>query len=359
MRVRNKIIGAMIFGLLIIVHPGLACVNPTDHFAAEVLLNKPGVSYNLTGIKASENVTIKDGAVVYRSHYNPAVAVILSEVDTEFLRGLSVRIQIPTQRVQKQVSSITGRVEENVSMGDLRIFDAQNLGWTVVCTEDIPPSSCGIYKGNIYIHLSGSREPVGVTEITLQVKDAPTLDEKSKEEISSILRAIGLLAEVEEVKFELKRDSWVDLEPAVDFNGEFDFTLAMRAELMWLRSNGVISGLEDHDVERISEMARAGLAGHNSRLIYDSGRWLPYARSSNPGLLRAAPDCGGFPAAALPLGVISDLISTSPAPPTSSTSGTDCKKQRCGVKGRITYILIGATVFAIIGGAVLYKRKSR
>ena len=341
---RNKIIGALIFGLFF-VHPVLGCFNPSDHFAAEVLLNKPGISYNLTGIKASENVTIKDGAVVYRSHYNPAVAVALSEVDTAFTKGLSVRIQIPTQEVRKQVSSVTGTIEEKVGMGDLRIFDAQNLGWNVVCTEDIPPSSCGLYKDNISLHLSG--ESVGVTKITLQVKDASVLDENSLKEISTVLRAIGLRTKVEEVKFRSKTYSQADLEPAVDFNGEFDFSLAMKVELEWLRSNGVIYGLNDLDIEKISGMSRAGSAGHNSRLVHDSGRWLPYARSSNPALLKAVSDCSEFPVTALPAGIISSLESSSAgqviSPPTMTRD--------------IPYALIGLLVFGVLVGALLYKKR--
>ena len=113
-----------ILGILILSNTASACVNPTDSFATEVLLNKPGVSYNLSGMIEADNVIVKtkevpvesekvDGVptpqaimipesnstvtmeavmtekpvetrteldrIIYRSHYNPDVAVILSE----------------------------------------------------------------------------------------------------------------------------------------------------------------------------------------------------------------------------------------------------------------------------------------
>ncbi len=76
-----------------------ACVNPTDSFASEVLLNKTGVSYNLTELKDSKNVTSQEGAVIYRSHYNPDVAVILREIKEGDQKGFSVRLQVPTEFV--------------------------------------------------------------------------------------------------------------------------------------------------------------------------------------------------------------------------------------------------------------------
>jgi hypothetical protein len=115
----------MILGILILSNTASACVNPTDSFATEVLLNKPGVSYNLSGMIGSDDVIVKTKEVpiletghtervptpqaimipennstvitetvmpklpaetrteldriIYRSHYNPDVAVILSE----------------------------------------------------------------------------------------------------------------------------------------------------------------------------------------------------------------------------------------------------------------------------------------
>lgn len=77
-----------------------ACFSPTDFFAVEVLLNNPGATYNIDPIMNATNVSMVDNSFVYRSHFDGRVAIILDEIDepsvTE-LKGLSVRIQIPTK----------------------------------------------------------------------------------------------------------------------------------------------------------------------------------------------------------------------------------------------------------------------
>ena len=116
---------SMILGILILSSTASACVNPTDSFATEVWLNKPGVSYNLSGMIESDDVIVKTKEVpirktgptegvptpraimipgnnstvvigtisagepvetrteldqiIYRTHYNPDVAAILSD----------------------------------------------------------------------------------------------------------------------------------------------------------------------------------------------------------------------------------------------------------------------------------------
>jgi hypothetical protein len=49
----------VILGILILSNTASACSNPTDSFATEVLLNKPGVSYNLSGMIESDDVIVK------------------------------------------------------------------------------------------------------------------------------------------------------------------------------------------------------------------------------------------------------------------------------------------------------------
>jgi hypothetical protein len=175
-------LGALaILGILILSNTAFACVNPTDSFATEVLLNKPGVSYNLFGIIESDNVIVKtkevpvesekiDGvptpqaiiipennstvitgtvsagepvetrtelnAIIYRSHYNPNVAVILSDRvhnynegewdDTEYI---SVKIQIPTKDVHKSMPYVRIGLTEDVNAATLDIDASADLGW--------------------------------------------------------------------------------------------------------------------------------------------------------------------------------------------------------------------------------------
>ena len=76
-----------------------ACFNPTDFFAAEVVLNKIGITDDIEIFKNAENVRIDDGTIVYLSHYNADVAAVVSKIDNPVI-GLSVRLQIPTKTVE-------------------------------------------------------------------------------------------------------------------------------------------------------------------------------------------------------------------------------------------------------------------
>jgi len=77
----------------------LACFNPTDSFATEVVLNKTNTTDDIEKLQKAENVRIDDSIIVYLSHYNADVAVMVSKIKEEHLIGLSVRLQIPTKTV--------------------------------------------------------------------------------------------------------------------------------------------------------------------------------------------------------------------------------------------------------------------
>ena len=85
--------------LLFLSSSAAACANPTDSFASEVLLNKTGISYNLTELEGFKNAASQEDAVIYRSHYNPDVAVILREIKEGDQNGFSVRLQMPTELI--------------------------------------------------------------------------------------------------------------------------------------------------------------------------------------------------------------------------------------------------------------------
>ncbi|HJH25555.1 MAG TPA: hypothetical protein C5S37_02020, partial [Methanophagales archaeon] len=146
----------------------MACFNPTDSFATEVALNKPSITYDLSGIKQSKDVTViekekeespdipevvyeevskptpitptevltrepsylldrpetwgqklpdkriepsfedylETTAIVYRSHYNKDIAVALTEEEWEGKKYLDVKIQVPTKFVYSPHSEL-------------------------------------------------------------------------------------------------------------------------------------------------------------------------------------------------------------------------------------------------------------
>jgi len=165
----------------------------------EVVLNKADITSDIGRFQRAENVRIDGGIIVYLSHYNADVAVLISKID-EPVKGLSVKLQIPTKTVE-----VEGQV---------------------------------------------------------------------------------------------------DLVPAVDIDkDEFDFRTAMKVELEWLRKNMIIAGITDADIKMITEKAKAGTAGWNSRIVYEDGNWLSYFDTNMPLLLRKS-DCGGFALDNIPKGQI-------------------------------------------------------
>jgi len=77
----------LIFALLTIAAVAIAgtshaCVSPEDPYSVEVLLNKLGLSYDLSMLKSAENVVdvnpeligVSGEVVVYKSHYHEDLA---------------------------------------------------------------------------------------------------------------------------------------------------------------------------------------------------------------------------------------------------------------------------------------------
>jgi hypothetical protein len=171
MKNKTKIFGMgllLIFSLLIFPNISMACFNPTDSFATEVALNKPSITYDLSGIKQSKDVMViekekeespdipevvyeavskptpitptevhtelplpdrppetqeqkklpdkriepsfedylETTAIIYRSHYNKDVAVALMEEEGEGQKYLDVKIQVPTKFVYSSHSEL-------------------------------------------------------------------------------------------------------------------------------------------------------------------------------------------------------------------------------------------------------------
>ncbi|HJH25441.1 MAG TPA: hypothetical protein C5S37_01430 [Methanophagales archaeon] len=86
----------LIFALLAIAAVAIAgtshaCVSPEDPYSVEVLLNKPGLSYDLSMLKSAENVVdvnpeligVSGEVVVYKSHYHDDLAAIVYESSIE------------------------------------------------------------------------------------------------------------------------------------------------------------------------------------------------------------------------------------------------------------------------------------
>jgi len=381
-----------ILGILILSNMASACVNPTDSFATGVLLNKPGVSYNLSVMIESDNVIVNtkevpvesekiDGvptpqaiiipennstvitgtvsvgepvetrteldAIIYRSHYNPDVAVIISE-DRIYTEGkwdekkhLSVKIQIPTKDVHKSVPYIRIGLTEDVNAATLDIDASADLGgdaevsgsgrWT---TEDGERRTMKIYllrKGDIQIKvMPADRTSLEETVVSVTVNNATSLSAGAKDEITDVLVAIRFFEStdiIDDTAIASDIREWDELKSAIDVAAnDFDFGAAMKTELEQLIGDGVVVGLTDGDVDEMASASVRGTAGFNSRIVYEAGVWTPYHETENPVQLLKLADCGGFSITELPGGLASSVPTEStthaPAPDRTPTPAT-------------------------------------
>ncbi len=291
-----------------------ACFNPTDSFATEVLLNKQEVSYDLTPLMDLEGVEVVDDVVIYRSHFNRDVAVVLTVVDEQHgsLKGLSVKIQIPVKEDLIKTAYVMAEGLVDKGMSELDVYAAEALGWNVKGVSELATT---IFKDNIVIQVEErtKRESENIsryeTSVQIRVSNAETLSGDVRREIEEALSAIGL----DNLDFILRDENitvgyeeYTDLVPSVDVDPEtLDWREVMKTELEWLVKNGLVSGLTDQDIQDISSACERGTAGHNSRIVYEES-WMPYNETDNPLLLRDW-DCGGFSAQSLPESDLGDL----------------------------------------------------
>ncbi len=371
MKNKTKIFGIsilLIFSLLIFSNTSMACFNPTDSFATEVALNKPSITYDLSGIKQSKDVTviekekeespdvveeehreevvpkpieiitieegeekpkrseepsfedyIETNAIIYRSHYNKDIAVALMEEEWEGQKYLDVKIQVPTKFVKSSYPEIKidldglPPITQEVDQDYL-----ESLGYQVKGEFQAGYLKSQVIKGNIDIAVwsisdieeedddEEGEKKESFSGFSIRVRNQSTLTPELEEEFKDVLKAYGLNPDLwnrAEIKTETRED--VDLAPAIDIDlDSFDWGLALRTELEWLRNNNVISGLTDDDLDGIAKAADKGTAGWNSKIRYFEGKWVQgiteEMEETGMYMVRAGIDCGGFPAGLLP-----------------------------------------------------------
>ncbi|AEH24436.1 CGP-CTERM-anchored Cys-rich protein [Pyrococcus yayanosii] len=327
------------FLLLSILRPVSACISPADPYAVEVELNKPGITFDLTPLLRAENILLDNGRIVYRSHYDPRLIVILWN-DTY----LHLRIQIPLEL--RNTTDLKAEVEIIAPLDDSVREKAKSLGWAVdgwrftkgrylvelspiqggecrsdadcatggcsgeICTtrkgakeivsicvyrewyDCLKLTTCGCYNGYCMWKptpefLSCLQEkgldPKKIVKarynaiVLIMDREEPT--DEDYREIETLLSVIGCHAEL---RFEpVKREG---LRPIAD-PYSLNASEALRIELEWLRDIGVLNVSED-DIAKISKVAEFGRAGYNSRIGWFDGEWKPYFESENAVLVK-------------------------------------------------------------------------
>ena len=277
--------------------------------------------------------------IIYRSHHNPNVAVILSdrvhnynEEEWDDPRHISVKIQIPTKDVHGSIPHIGIRLTKNVNADALNIEACADFGWdfevsgsgswTTDDGERCTMRSYLLRKGDIQINvMPAERKSLEKTEVHSTVNNASSLSKSAKDEITDVLVAIGFFEStdiIDDTAIVSNIKEWDDLESAISIAvDDFDFGAAMKTELECLIDDRVIVGLTDTDVDEIASASVRGAAGYNSRIVYENGEWIPYRETGGPILMKIS-DCGGFSITELTggiaLSVPTESTTSAPAP---------------------------------------------
>jgi len=131
--------GILIF-LLISLNFTSACLESSDAYATEVVLNKPDINYNLNSLVNAQNVILKENKYFFLSHYNENLLVIISEIKGDIaggLPGLSVRVQIPVNKIREKIRYLK-LVSKSVNGKPKKEFVGRSSfgNWQMKCTEE-------------------------------------------------------------------------------------------------------------------------------------------------------------------------------------------------------------------------------
>ncbi|ASJ08130.1 hypothetical protein A3L11_02360 [Thermococcus siculi] len=334
----------LIFAITPIVN---ACMSPADSYAVEVVLNKPGVAYDVGRLDQAQNVAFEDGTYLYRSHHDPRLYVMVWNASD----GPHVRVQIPVEWREESVSVASLNVSIIVTNETLKKLRSD--GWNVVnnatferngvkialspvkgseCTSDadcatggcsgevcapkeeaskiVTPcvyrewysclgmTGCGCVNGMctwkpnpafeacLRDHGIDPARVIRAGYFEMRVEAINESDDEVNAAVRDFLGAFGISCNA---PLTLVKTSVSRLSPEVE-PSEVNASEALLAELRWLMDNGVVN-LSDSDLEAIAGVAEWGYSGHNSHIGWyetENGghAWIPYHKSKNPRLVK-------------------------------------------------------------------------
>jgi len=285
-----------------------SCFDIRDVASIEVVLNKPGVTYNLSVLESNPKVVkVKytgfkggDYAYLYRSHVDKHLVIVVSLQEVPPATGyyLAIRVESPFKEVYTPVTMVSGEFS-NVSV-DIEEFVKRIKGVEelylmkvkidfklagedryvrAVLRKDYEGTEVSIFislvRGRLYInaYIRGEVGSVKYEEIINEVKEV----------IKYVLEDL-----YSEESLKVRESTETIYEPLVNPN---KIREALIYELLWLTRVGVINGLSEGDIKAIGEVAEVGNAGWNSRLVYYEGEWVPYYKVSDALLIKVYGGC--------------------------------------------------------------------
>ncbi len=322
-KIAKKIIFALfsitIFVLLLM--PVQATQIPESEFATEVLLNKPGIIYDLSpleeyaehGLVEIRDIDGLEKYYIYKSHYNSEVAVIIKEINNKMyyppgpnytekdLSGLSIILSIPTKwdetTIEYEVAQLKFDFELNLTHELITFMESQNYK-----NED----SGNIEINGKYANLEflneettiilssgeGGKTAEGLTsagESIIWTRGRKTSFEQSvNQDIKDMLKYLNLDQNKWDEADRKTENHPVMIEvPTINLDlKEFDWKVAMQTELEWLISEKIITNLSGSNIQEIIRNTKAGHVGYNNRVIFENSTWKPF---SETGALKQRP----------------------------------------------------------------------
>lgn len=319
-------IALICFSLLFISQVSSICLTSTDDYASEVILNKPGTSYNLNMLINAKNIIKEGDKYILQSVYNQSLAVIL-EKQADLISGasaLSIRLQLPLKIVKKQIPYF--KFSTTLSNVKLNMSDKEYDGWKINCLEGFPTPQCEFTKDKTSILVSlvsSSKYDISIETneqlsdcgmscdgICMGTSEKKCIERHLKNDIQDILKHAKLVSVFEEMlsSYRILGTGSIlieDLAPETQIS--IDWKAAMNQELEILRKQNIIS-LSDSDINNITILADKGTAG-NSRVVYSKDQngtemWLYYPDSLFP-TLNKLKNCNDFSVSLLPAGSLS------------------------------------------------------
>jgi hypothetical protein len=301
------------FSLTFISFASASCINTADSYASEVLLNKPGIDFNLNSLNNAQNVILSGDKYILQSSYSSSLALILEKQSS----SLSVRLQMPVTSQEENLPYLKFSMTSNKV---LNLSENNYNNWKISCTNDNPQSECEFTKGKTDILASLVS---GKYEITIETYEelsscqgcggrcisTKCINQPLLEDIQSILKESDLVSSIDEIIGTYRvigsGNSLInDLAPEKD--STIDWNAAMSQELTHLKREGIVL-ITDADISEIAGLATQGKAGQNSRIVYgnkeNTASWLYYYETNFPDLTKLE-NCNEFPSSLIPTGMV-------------------------------------------------------
>lgn len=328
LRVNHLRIPKMIYAAIFLVFlllavqlnpPARSSVTQERAFSVEVILNKPGASYDLTPLnnfaeKGSIKIVMEGGEnydkdedkeypesrltyYFYRSHYHPELVVSLYEanetmyyssrvnIDEVPIVGLGMKIAIPTEGGEKEedykAASLSLGIQVNFT--DDLIIHILNLGFKKHSFDFDKTSKSIVFmefaRDDVYLSFSNGDEGKSKdnafksNETVIWVKSKSFTDDFDRD-IREILQYLSVdPTKWDNASWDDRTEKENDYNPLVELDPRnLDWSAAVKKELEWLISEYIISGLSTDDIGTILLESGGG-----EMVLYENGSWRSFS----------------------------------------------------------------------------------